>query len=868
MKLKYSLAISILLLFCLSAKAQLLENFTDGDLNNNPNWSGDLKEFQINPGLQLQLFDTDASQSSTYLSVEAPTQGLTKWEFWVNLDFNPSTSNFAKVYLNANNPQLNQDLNGYFIQIGGISGDEDAVELYRQDGDSKSLLISGQIGGASTTPVISVRVSRDENNNWELSTDLTGGQSYTSRGTAFDDTYSQGNYFGFLCEYTSTRSEAFFFDDILIDPLFIDMQAPELTDVFVVDDQTLSVCFDEAIANSFSSSNFQLSNGIAVSSASIDPNNASKIILYLDQSLEDGTRYTLTTENISDTNGNQLSTASINFDYVEIQIASPYELLINEIMADPTPVIALPEFEFIELFNPSSKNFNLGMYGVSDGGAVAILPEFILGPMEYVIITNVDAASQFEDFGSVLGVTNFPALSNAGEQIFLYNSDNELIHQVAYSDDLYGSTEKKDGGFTLELINPGSPCVSTGNWIGSNDLTGGTPGKQNTVYNFELDQSVPEIQSVFPITVNQIELRFSKAINVFSAFEPTNYSVNNGIQITSAIAGSDPETVLLNLNEALMEGVSYELTILSIADCIGNLSTEEFVFDFALPANAEPGDIIINEILFNPPTSGVDFLELYNNSNKVINSASLIIANIEDTDIDIENVLVEELIFPNTYFTLTISPANLSSFYSIEDPTKLYENPLPGFDDKEGNVTVYTIVDGQEVILDAVDYKQDWHFGLLEDKNGVSLERISFDASTQDESNWQSAAATNGFATPTAQNSQAIVDPTTSTEGIIELIHPTFSPDQDGFEDFLQINLTPDTPGNLATIKIFDKVGRPISTLANNELVSLNSSFIWDGTTDQNTLARMGIYILWIQIHDADGNVQQFKEVVVLAKRL
>jgi len=256
------------------------------------------------------------------------------------------------------------------------------------------------------------------------------------------------------------------------------------------------------------------------------------------------------------------------------------------------------------------------------------------------------------------------------------------------------------------------------------------------------------------------------------------------------------------------------------------------------------------------------------NSNKVINSASLIIANIDDSDIDIENVLVEELIYPNTYFTLTISPANLSSFYNVQDPSNLFENPLPGFDDKEGNVTVYTIEDGQEVILDEVDYSQDWHFALLEDKNGVSLERISFDTPTQDQANWQSAAATNRFATPTAQNSQAIIDPPTSTEGIIELIHPTFSPDQDGFEDFLQINLTPDTPGNLATIKIFDNVGRPITPLANNELVSLNASFIWDGTTDQNTLARMGIYILWIQIHDADGNVQQFKEAVVLAKRL
>ncbi len=868
MQIKYSLVKFLVILFALSANAQFVESFTDGEIFNNPSWSGDTAEFQVNSELKLQLFDTDASQSSSYLSTAAATSGFCDWEFWVNLDFNPSTSNFAKVYLNADFPVLNQELNGYFIQIGGISGDEDAVELFRQDGSSKTLLISGETGGAASLPMLRVKVSRNENNNWELFTDLTGGENFVSRGTAFDDTYPDGKYFGFQCIYTSTRSEAFYFDDIKIDPLFVDTEAPELLDVIILDNKTLSLCFDETIGNNFSNSNFQLTNGIQISSAIIDSNDPTKIILGLSEDLQDGQSYELTSSNISDANGNVLDAAIFTINFVEIQLAIAYDILINEIMADPSPVVALPEAEYIELYNPSSKNFNLGMYSISDGGNPAFLPDFTLGPNEYVILTNDVSVSEFEIFGKAIGLPNFPVLTNASDQVQLFNSDNELIHEITYSNQWYGSNEKKDGGFSLELINPGSPCQSINNWIGSNDLSGGTPGKENSVYNFEVDQDPPEVVSVFPLGLTQIELRFSEELDAFSALENANYSLNNGVLITSINQTNDRNTVLLNLNENLMDGLSYELSILSAADCLGNETSNTKVFEFALPANAKEGDIIINEILFNPQTSGVDFLELYNNSDKVINSASLIIANIQDSDIDIENILVEELIYPNSYFTLTVSPANLSLTYNVEDPSNLFENKLPSFDDKSGNVTIYTITGGDQIILDVLDYSEDWHFPLLEDKNGVSLERISFDASTQDQSNWQSSAATNGYATPTAQNSQAITQATMRTEGIIELIHPTFSPDQDGFEDFLQINLTPETPGNLATIKIFDKVGRQIKTLSNNELISLENSFIWDGTTDENTIARMGIYILWIQLHNTDGKVEHFKEAVVLAKRL
>ena len=168
---------------------QLTDDFSDGNFNANPVWLGDEALFTV-ANEQLQLSNADPSSNNTsilYVPASTSTAEATVWELFVQLDFAPSSSNFAKIYLAALNPQLADDPDGYFLKIGGISGSEDAIELILQNGNEQTLLISGTPGQAGSNPVIAaIQVSRDTNGQWTLAVDYNGGTEYQVEGSATD----------------------------------------------------------------------------------------------------------------------------------------------------------------------------------------------------------------------------------------------------------------------------------------------------------------------------------------------------------------------------------------------------------------------------------------------------------------------------------------------------------------------------------------------------------------------------------------------------------------------------------------------------------------------------------------------------------
>ena len=155
---------------------------------------------------------------------------------------------------------------------------------------------------------------------------------------------------------------------------------------------------------------------------------------------------------------------------------------------------------------------------------------------------------------------------------------------------------------------------------------------------------------------------------------------------------------------------------------------------------------------------------------------------------------------------------------------------------------------------------------MIADQNGVSLERISAGAPSISPSTWHSASSISGYGTPTGTNSQN-VNLETASENPFTITNPTFSPNADGYKDFLALNFLSDTGEEIASVWVYDLEGREINQLISNESLGTSGLVQWDGRNNDQQLAEMGIYVIFVQLWDAQGNVREYQETCALVKR-
>lgn len=860
-----------LLFTAMPAGAQIFDNFSDGDLSANPAWQGDAANFQVNAAKELQLNALGAGSSTLYVPTAISDSAV--WELYFRLEFDPSNGNRLRIYLQSDSPDLLTG-SGYYL-LAGADGSTDALQFYRQDAGVPTLLATATVAGVASSPTVRLRMTRELGSLWKLYADYNGGQNIAPEFETTEATYGAGNfYFGFHCLYTSTRKDKFFFDDINVQQLLPDTQAPNLVSASPISATEVDVFFNENLDETTATdpANYNIDNGIGQPAAAfLDGVNKTLVHLSLATPLMSLTTYTLTTSGLADMAGNISQAQTTNFSYVELAQPVEYDILINEIMADPSPQVALPNAEFIELYNRSNKVLDLAGYGFSSGSTPQHFPSYQMLPGTYLIVCDDSKVDSFAAFGNVVALTTFPALTNDGDDLTLTDANGNIIHQVSYQLFWYGDSQKQDGGWTLEQISPYAPCRGSSNWRASENLLGGTPGQPNSVLDPLPDETAPVLTSVFatPTSPNEVQLFFDERLDDASGLDPANYSISGGLSVVSvSFIPPFKYSVTVQLSGPLQASVLYEVTVQNVADCSGNALSGSATLSFALPATIEPNDLIINEILFNPSTGGVDFVEVYNRSTKVLNLGDLIIGNLRvGIDTTLSNVEGDRLIFPDEYAVFTENPTDVQSRYTVQTPSALLKNDLPSFNDDAGNVTIFRAGQTEAVIVDAFDYNSDMHNPLLDDQNGVSLERLHPDGTTQDAANWHSASQSAGWATPTYRNSQYFENQVVG-DGIFTIAEPTFSPDGDGYKDFLVINYTVDKPGYLAKVRFFDSDGRLVKSLANNELLGTEGFLRWDGDTDDGEKARIGIYVVALELFNTDGSVRKFKKTCVVAGQL
>lgn len=1103
-------------------RAQVADNFTDGNFTQNPNWVGDDTLFQVTAG-QLRLKGTIASEA--HLTTPHVQTDSVTWQFFTRFALSPSTQNFSRFYLLSDTSNLEGPLNGYYVQLGGVTGSTDSITFYKQTGNTRVQLIAGRPATVSkTNNLVRIKVFRDHLGNWQLYSDTLGGTNFVLEGATFDNTHTSCKYLGWWMRYTAGNSQNFYLDDVSASEPVYDTTPPIVDSITVQGNNGITIYFNEPIdstlavqsnnyvlmPNSATPSNvvwvnrqiiqitfasnfvskqnyalhvnaikdvsgnamvpsthpfffyipqihdvlvseffpdpsppmllpeqefielynnsgvrvnlkdFTLSDGsttavlpnfvlgvdsfvtvcatanvglftsfgnvIGVSNMPSLNNSNDNIILkdytsqtihqisydlswYEDAIKDDGgwsielknpkqlckgkqnytasvsttggtpgtinsvwnnlpdvlppsintftlvddktirilftealdttsvgligvgfspnitmsntqvvgldtllittqnafankTQYTVILTNIMDCSGNDTALQFV-FNYLVPDTAQNYDVLINEIMADPDPVRGLPNAEYVELYNRSNKIINLKNWVLADATSKATLPDFLLLPDSFITIASSSHALPFNI--NVLRVSGFPSLGNDGDVLTLFNETGKVIHSINYTSSWFTDALKRNGGWSLEMVDANNPC-GLNNWKASVNSLGGTPSQQNSVKGFNADNNPPKLIRAYARDENHLELFFDEAMDSTSFLN--NRFVVNATFSPSTIIGVAPfyNNTIIQFNNALLRDEVYQLVINSVRDCAGNAIQDYRNIDFGLPYLADSNQLFINEVLFNPRTGGVDFVELYNSSNRLIDVKDLLLAKRGgDGNIDqIENIAPAGFtIKPNTYVIISSAPEIVQQQYYCMYPEQMIKANTPSMNDDAGNIL---LINTQGTVFDELVYDDNMHVPLLDDKDGVSLERIDVARATVDRTNWTSAAASAGYATPTYQNSQYLK--TERAESVMELQPKTISPDGDGYEDVMNINYMLNENGYTGTLTIFNAAGKEVKQLFKNNILGTSGNFTWDGTTDGGQKAPVGLYVFYFEIFNLKGEVKAYKTVGVVAAKL
>ena len=151
-------------------------------------------------------------------------------------------------------------------------------------------------------------------------------------------------------------------------------------------------------------------------------------------------------------------------------------LLINEVMYNS----AVNEPEWIEIINNSGAGINLKNWSISD-----LLPaprknvfahnDFYLEPGDFMVISSDTSDFHFNN-GVLLCEADFGSLSNSEDGVIIYDFRDAPIDSLKYKAEWSG-----ERGYSIERISFHSLTTDSTNWTPSLNISGGTPGKRNSI---------------------------------------------------------------------------------------------------------------------------------------------------------------------------------------------------------------------------------------------------------------------------------------------------------------------------------------------------------------------------------------------------
>lgn len=637
-----------------------------------------------------------------------------------------------------------------------------------------------------------------------------------------------------------------------------DISPPELTHVLPVQSNKLLLVFSEDLDPAFALNNDAYRIG-GDRPNSVEPQpKSNQVLTTWAKDFFEGSTYEITIAGIFDLNGNSNDSQNFTFTYQKPESIRFKSIVINEVMPAPRAGNSLPNAEYVEIMNTSDKPIFIGGLQLANSRRQAQIPSYSLDSGEILILCSRTHVPLFTKHGRVIGLSNWPSLLNSGDKIRLLSASGEVLDSLNYTTASFGGSSFASGGYSLEIANPFLECYLPNNLKTSQAPERGTPGKQNSV--FDPSPDLTPLQFVESLVLNDslVVLRFNKTLqptlsNLMLETEPR-------ISIQKINIGPQSNELLVRLDQTLSEKILYKVSIKNLRDCTGNLLEENQKITFVKPSTADLADIVINEVLFNPRTGAPKFVEIYNASEKYINLKDWKLANLDDGVIANRRAVVQYdmIISPKTYLAFTTDRETLKREYPKGVDRHFVEMSLPSYPIQAGNVVW---LNPDESIQEIFSYHESIHHRLLKEKKGVSLERSSPWIPTSDPNNWKSASASEGFATPGYRNS-TVFEPVSEAGFTVD--PKVFSPDGIGEQRYTSISYTLDKAGITGSIFIYSAGGMLIREICQNAILGNLGIYTWDGTDQTGRRVRPGYYVVWIELFDLNGNIQQIKKPVAV----
>lgn len=515
---------------------------------------------------------------------------------------------------------------------------------------------------------------------------------------------------------------------------------PEIDHFKQIDNQKISIVFKKPI-QPFLKTQCKIDN-LKIDSIFLVSNNQALIIISNFKKIKRDS-IIIKISSIKDLFTNNKKSFDLKLGYTYLDTPSFGEIILTEIMSDPSPSLGLlPEKKYFEIFNRSSKFLAANTLYISDSRTTAKLPDFIMEPFKYYLCVN-ETDSNFFPKNQTIKVKSLPSFNIESDFLSLKNTKNEFLFQFEYFQNMH-QPNKNDGGNSLEKTNLNVGTLETNNWL-SNSKEGGTPGFKNSN-----DTSL----KIYPFKV--IESYFNNDTLVIKF----NHNSNpNKIGKVKFLSQSD--TIYLNYFQNTAKGFckcpkqnSETIIPIELENVLGNKIQNPFL---TYNSNTSNSKIKFNEILFHNLPYKPDFIEIFNTDTIAVFLENINLRIFDENFQNFKSNLAlknkfRELIIPNEILAFTSNSNAISNqFLSSSKENTIEVNNFPNFSSEEGSLLLTNIKNG--ITADKLTFNQKYHSPNITNPIGISLEKNSPNAESSDYKNWQSAIESCSGATPGLKNS-------------------------------------------------------------------------------------------------------------------